>query len=221
MVPGYQLFKVPEALTAEQATLIEPAAVAAYAVDRSRMPPGSTIVIVGAGPIGVLAALYARAAGAAQILIVEPNPRRADWARNADIGEVLGPNPEEVRQRIQEVTRGVGADVTIEAAGKDQALNLSIDLVRPGGVLVVAALHVGNASINPMALALKDLRIEATWCYPTNSWPRIMDLVATGRFPVESVVTSIIGLEDVVQRGFEALIDPEGSDLKILVDPRR
>ncbi len=69
-----------------------------------------------------------------------------------------------------------------------------------------------------MLWALKDISVEATWCYPTYVWPRIAGLIAAGNLPVEKVITGRIDADDVVEKGFKALLDPSGEHLKILVN---
>src|ERR1051326_1664133 len=88
IVSGRQVVPVAETMTAEQAALIEPAAVAAYGVDRGRLQPGQTVVVTGAGPIGSLAAIYALAAGARTVIVSEPDPSRRE--RASGLGEGLG-----------------------------------------------------------------------------------------------------------------------------------
>ena len=68
-----------------------------------------------------------------------------------------------------------------------------------------------------MLWALKDITIEATWCYPVQSWPRIASMIPAGIFPVEKVITAEIDMTDVVAQGFEALLDPAATQLKVLV----
>src|SRR5579859_773074 len=88
IVAASQVVPVAETMTARQAALIEPAAVAAYGVDRGRLQPGQTVLVTGAGPIGSLAALYALAGGARRVVLSEPDPARR--ARAAALGEGLG-----------------------------------------------------------------------------------------------------------------------------------
>ncbi len=157
-------------LTPRQAALIEPAAVAAYGVDRGRLQPGQTVLVTGAGPIGSLAAMYALAGGARRVVVSEPDPSRR--ARAARLGEGLGevvtadPAAEPVTEIVDELTGGIGADLAVECAGHESALNLCIDAVRPAGTVVQTALHIRPASIRAETLALKDLTLIGTWCYP-------------------------------------------------------
>jgi (R,R)-butanediol dehydrogenase/meso-butanediol dehydrogenase/diacetyl reductase len=80
-------------------------------------------------------------------------------------------------------------------------------------------LHVQDASIDAMELAQRELSLVGVWCYPVQEWPRVTGQVASGAFPVERIVSDRIQLGDTVDSGFEALLDPEGDQIKILVEP--
>jgi (R,R)-butanediol dehydrogenase / meso-butanediol dehydrogenase / diacetyl reductase len=73
------------------------------------------------------------------------------------------------------------------------------------------------ASIDAMLWALKDITVEATWCFQVQMWPRIISMIENGLYPVEKVVTSQIAAEDVVEKGFKELLNPSGQNLKVLV----
>jgi (R,R)-butanediol dehydrogenase/meso-butanediol dehydrogenase/diacetyl reductase len=222
IVSAVQVVPVPATMTARQAALIEPTAVAAYGVDRGRLRPGQTVLITGAGPIGSLAALYALAAGARRIVISEPDPSRRE--RAAGLGEGIGevvtvdPAADSVTEIIAELTGGIGADVAVECAGHESALNLCVDAVRPAGTVVQTALHIRPATISAETLALKDLTLAGTWCYPVQDFPRIVGLVATGRLPVERVISSVVPLEAAVSRGFERLVTRGTGEVKVLIE---
>ena len=96
-------------------------------------------------------------------------------------------------------------------------LNACVKAVRRQGRVVQCGLKMKPASIDAMLWALKDITVEATWCYPTQIWPRIARMIAADTFPVEKVITARIDAKDVVEKGFEALLDPAGEHLKILV----
>ena len=222
IVSASQVVPVPGTMTPRQAALIEPAAVAAYGVDRGRLEPGQTVLITGAGPIGSLAALYALAAGARQVVISEPDPARRARAAGlgAGLGEVVTADPaaESVTDIVTELTGGVGADVAVECAGHESALNLCIDAVRPAGTVVQTALHIRPAAIRAQTLAVKDLTLAGTWCYPVHDFPRIVGLVAAGRLPDERVISSAVPLEAAVSQGFERLITRGTGEVKVLIE---
>src|SRR6266516_6758298 len=207
VVGGYQVAKLPEAVSDVQGALVEPAAVAAYGVDRGNVRPGDVVLVTGAGPIGGLAALYAHACGA-EVLVSEPNRHRAALIQSLGIAEVLDPTQVDVAEAVRERTGGVGADVAVECAGNARALHACIEATRSHGTVVQTGLHVAPAQIDPATLSLKDLSVIRTWCYPVYDWPRIIRLIASGRYPVERVVTAQIAPEQIVSQGFEALVDP-------------
>src|SRR4051795_13303594 len=207
----YQAAVIPEGLSYEQGALIEPAAVALYGVERGRVGPGDSVLITGGGPIGALAVLAAKAAGAAAVYLSEPNPQRR--AHAASVEPTMTVDPKDLRDAIP----APGVDVAIECAGNAHALDDCIANTRRAGTVVQTGLHVGKAEVDPMLWSLNDLTIEGTWCYKVYDWPRIAGLVATGALPVERIVTSRIAVDDVVPRGFEILADPQGTEVKVLV----
>jgi len=71
-----------------------------------------------------------------------------------------------------------------------------------------------------MALSEHDITLAGTWCYPVTDFPRIISLIASGRYPVEKVVSAQIAMEDIVEKGFETLLSPTGDQVKVLVNAR-
>ena len=84
----------------------------------------------------------------------------------------------------------VGVDVALECGGLEAPLNACAKAVRRQGTVVQTGLHMRPASIDAMLWALKDIALEATWCYPVTVWPRIARLIASGAFPVEKAITA-------------------------------
>lgn len=218
-VKPYQIAPLPETMSFEEGALVEPAAVAAYGVDRGNLVGGDHVMIVGAGPIGILSALYADAMGAGSITIVEPNPQRANLARELELGPVLDPILEDTPAALRETTKGLGMDLTIECSGSGPGLKLGIDHTRRRGAIVQTGLHTKPAQIDAMKLSENELTIYGSWCFSINDWPRVIRLIQRGKYPVEKALTSVINIQDVVSRGFDSLSDPSGNELKILVKP--
>jgi (R,R)-butanediol dehydrogenase/meso-butanediol dehydrogenase/diacetyl reductase len=219
VVNDYNVCRVPAGVTDEQAAMIEPAAVAIYAVDRGGVTSGSTVLVSGVGPIGALVLLAAKAAGAANIFVSEPNPNRLKLARELVPSAIcIDPLTQDLQQIIKDSTEeGVGVDVAIECVGLEASLNACVSAVRRQGKVVQTGLHLKPASIDAMLWALKDITVEATWCYPVQIWPRIIRMVEAGLLPLEKIITAKIRAEDVVEKGFDVLLDKAGKHLKILV----
>ena len=220
LLKGYNVYKVPEALSEEDAALVEPTAVAVYGCDRGGVKEGDSVLVTGAGPIGLLTLLAARAAGAVQLFVSDPNVTRLAIAKDI-IPDVVPINPKE--QNVGAVVRGVtegnvGVDVAVECVGNTSALQACVDAVRKRGVVVQIGLHSGEAPVNWFNVVYKDIDIRGSWAYPSQIWPRIMRLLASGQIPARKVVTKTVTLDTAIGEGFDALLDPAGSHLKILID---
>ena len=179
------------------------------------LPPASDVV----GPIGALTLLAVKAAGAGQIFVSEPNAFRRKMAKElVPSAIVIDPLTENVPGIIHSMTEeGVGVDVALECVGLEASLNTCAASVRRQGKVVQTGLHMKPASIDAMLWALKDITVEATWCYPVQSWPRIIRMVESGSFPIEKIVTANISADNVVKQGFDALLDKSVNHMKILV----
>lgn len=215
----YQVSTLPDEVTDVEGAVVEPASVAAYGIDRVGIRGGDIVLVTGAGPIGVLSALYADALGAATVVIAEPNPNRAALAAALDIGPVLDPTDDGFAESIAQLTRGAGVDVVAECSGSTPGLTTAMNSVRTRGSIVQTGLHTKPATIDAMRLSEKDISYVGSWCYLITDWPRIIRLIASGKYPVAKAVTARIGLEQVVTQGFDVLVNPTGDQLKILVSP--
>jgi (R,R)-butanediol dehydrogenase/meso-butanediol dehydrogenase/diacetyl reductase len=198
---------------------VEPAAVAVHACDRAEIRPGSSVLITGAGPIGALAVLAAKAAGAATIIVSDPHPRRrARIKMMVPEALVLDPRAEDVPAAAASASEdGVGLDAAIECAGIGPALQTCIEVVRRQGIVVQVGLHTKAAAIDVSKLTIKDIRLLGSYCYPVQIWPRVLRMIAFGMLPVTRIVTDTIALDDAVALGFERLINPFEDQLKILI----
>ncbi len=120
--------------------MLEPLGVAIHTVDLSHIRVGETVVVLGAGPIGLLIAAVAKAAGAGQILMTEPVADRRAFALNYIAEEVFDPNEQDVVEEVMRATGGRGVDIVFEAAGADEAPQQGADMLRPGGTLVLCGI---------------------------------------------------------------------------------
>jgi (R,R)-butanediol dehydrogenase/meso-butanediol dehydrogenase/diacetyl reductase len=190
--------------------------VAIHAVSTAPVRPGDAVLVTGGGPIGQLVALSSIAAGAGAVYVSEPNETRRAHAGRLGLTGVIDPSVSDVMTQLgDDVPDGV--DVAIECAGNARALEACISGVRPGGTVVQTALHPKPVQIDPQRLTLRDVTIKGVVCFPVTSWPRVIQLIASGRLPAERVITGEVALGRAIEDGFEALLDPQGSHVKVLV----
>jgi (R,R)-butanediol dehydrogenase/meso-butanediol dehydrogenase/diacetyl reductase len=219
VVEDYQAWRLPDELSYEQGALVEPAAVAAWGIEQGGVRAGDRVLVTGAGPIGALAVLAAQAAGAGEVYLSEPNRRRAARAEGLGAAAVLDPTATDVVAELRERSEGIGVDVAIECSGSEPGLRSCLGAVRTRGTVAQVGLHVKDASLDLMEVSERELTLKGTWCYSVHEWPRIMSMIAAGAFPVERAVSARTSLADAVD-GFEQLIDPEGDQIKILVETK-
>jgi (R,R)-butanediol dehydrogenase / meso-butanediol dehydrogenase / diacetyl reductase len=216
-VAEYQVVRLPDAVDYRQGALIEPTAVAAYGVERAGVAPGDRVLVTGAGPIGALAALCARSAGASSVWISEPNPARRARAEALGVAVVLDPTAVHVPALLHEETDGLGVDVAIECSGHPAGFAAAVGSLRRRGTLAQTGLFVGEASVEPMLWALNDLTIVGTWCYRVYDFDRIAAQIGAGSLPVERVVTSSVALDDAPD-AFARLASGAADEIKVLVE---
>lgn len=218
VVEDYMVHKMPDSMTFEQGAIVEPAAVAAYAVQQSGMKMGDTVLVTGAGPIGLLTVQVAVATGASKIFVSDLSENRLKKAKEIGATHIFDAREKDIPQKIQEIN-GNGVDIFIDAAGAQASFDTGINSLRNGGTAILVALFAKNITHNALDQTLRELTIKGTAAY-RNIFPQTMALISSGRLPVEKLVTNVISLDEIVEKGFEALTkDP--SEVKILVDINR
>ena len=217
LVPEPNVVRLPDSVTDEQGAVVEPALVALNAIDNAGVCVGSTVLVTGAGPIGALTALCAQAAGAAAIYVFEPNPGRR--ARIEALGgfRVFGDREALMADIAENTDSGVGVDFAIECAGHEAALGLCVEAVKRTGTIAQVGLFVGKPSVDMYRICEKGIRLIGCWGNDITAGPRLVGMIASGRFPVEKVITGRVTLETAVSSGFDALTRRGNDHLKILI----
>jgi (R,R)-butanediol dehydrogenase/meso-butanediol dehydrogenase/diacetyl reductase len=206
---------VPSAVDLDVAAFAEPTAVALRALRKAPDLAGATVAVVGAGTIGCLVAQLALAAGAADVIAVDPQHRRRELA--ASLGATVV-DPAGAAAFVQARTDGRGADVVVECAGPDAAVRTATDLVRPGGTIVLVGTGAESMPLPVRSLIHREitLRGSAAHLWDVDMAPAVAALAA-GQVDVRPLLTGVVPLERAVADGFHRLLsDPDV--VKILID---
>ena len=217
-VAASRLYPIHPKLSDLEAGLLEPATVAVHAVRRTPMILGDSVVVLGAGPIGLLVLQCAKAAGAGCAVMIEPAADRARLAAELGATAVIDPTTEDVEERVKQECGPLGADVVFECAGIPKTVDQSVTLARRGGAVSLVGLASLPAEISPANWLIKEVRVVASLAYLHEEFDHTMQLVADGRLRLEPLHSRTVGLEDL-DGAFRSLLANEG-DIKILVDPR-
>ena len=213
-VPAGAAVAVPERVGDERATLIEPVANAVHVTERS-IAPGDIVVVIGAGPIGVLMAALAERRGAGAVLSIDPLPaRRAIAERN----RARAATPEEADTAVEGATGGDGADVVIDAVGLPVTWAAALRLARAGGRVEAVGLGAPRGEIDFFAVAGKELTIAGSFGWTDADFAAALDLVAGSAIDTDGWF-SRFALGDG-QRAFEELVDHAAHFKAVLVPER-
>lgn len=198
------------ALGDADAAQVEPATVAFHAVRTSHLRPGDTAVVLGGGPIGACTVQWVRAAGAARVVLVEPDPARRALAAELGAHHVVEPGREAARL-VRRLTSGLGADVVFECVGRPEAIQTSVDLARRGGAVCLIGMPDGTATIHPASWLVKEIRLTASLAYLREEFEMVMGMIADGRVRVAPLHTSTVDLDGLAAT-LEALAGPDATD---------
>jgi (R,R)-butanediol dehydrogenase / meso-butanediol dehydrogenase / diacetyl reductase len=216
-VPEQNIVKLPDDVSDEQGALLEPSAVAVNAIDAASVQVGSTVLIT--GPIGALSALAARAAGASKIFVYEPNAARRARLAEFDGLSVHGGSSVDLLGAIEQQTDcGVGVDASIECAGHQGPLDLCVEATKRTGTIAQVGLFVERPKIDMFRICEKGLNLVGCWGNAITLGPRLVAMIASGRFPVEKIITGRVSLQDAVSSGFDALTANDNDHLKVLIN---
>lgn len=209
------LFALPDSVSDEHGALVEPLAVGVHADSLADMVPDDPVVVLGAGPIGVMTALAARAGGAERILVVEPGEHR----RGAIQGLGFAAVPlEGVHDAVIAHFDGALPAVVFECAGHHDAVGLGLELVAPAGTVVAVGVHDEPAPINQLLLAMKEARIQGAFAYRREDFERAIELLDSGEIPAAELITGVVPL-GAAQEMFDELRRPGTEQLKVLLRP--
>jgi len=207
----------------EYGALVEPLAVALHAVRGSGLRAGDAVAVFGAGPIGLAVIQCARAAGAGRIFVSEPRDARRERAADCGATELIDPASTDAIEYITANTDG-GADISFEVAGVEASFNAAVESTAPSGRTTIVSIWEEEVSTHPNTLVLGERTVTGTLAYlggprSDEEYGMVIDMLADGRLDPEPFITDRIGLEEIVEDGFDRLIDPESDHVKILVKP--
>ena len=212
-----RVLRLLDDITDEQAALVEPAAVTLHAVRRTAVPLGATVVVQGAGPIGLLAAQHARRAGAGRVFVVEPVPVRQATARELGFSDVHGPG-EDFANALKDATDDRGADVLLECTGVASLLQPSAELVRRGGTLSLVGYPTDLSEVSYADWVARELRVVASLAYLHEDFIGAMESIARGQVVVDPLITGTFGLAELPDVLTE-LGTGSTEHAKVLIDP--
>ena len=201
---------IPKNVSDELAVLAEPASIAVHAVRTSKFSIGDSVVVMGAGPIGLLIMQVLNAAGAGAVYVSEPATARADAARVLGATIVMNPTEEDVVSKVLEISGGPGVPIAFDAAAAQPTLQQGLEMVRRGGQVLVVSMAWENVDLLTVEWIGREVEMKASYGSQPIDWRTVLNLMERGLLSEQAMVTdeSFIGFDEM-QSSMERLMKPD------------
>ncbi len=220
VLPERYLYPLPTHVPLAAATLIETLATVRHAQERARIAPGESVVVLGQGVAGLLHTQLAKLSGACPVVAVSRSPWKLELARRRHADRVVNSAHEDVIAAVREATAGRGADVVVDAAGDPALIAPAIEMLAPGGRLVVYGIsHRPVPDFTTFPLYFKELTLYGSRALTPGDFAPAIELVASGAVDVDGFITASYPLERVAA-AFEEYERSADSVLRLVIVPR-
>ncbi|ESP05658.1 hypothetical protein LOTGIDRAFT_208637 [Lottia gigantea] len=209
-------YKLPDHVSNEEGALLEPLSVGVHACARAGVEIGSRVLICGAGPIGLVNMLTAKARGAAEIIMTDIDQSRLDFAKSLGANHILkvtSRDPQVTANQIEEIM-GDKVDITIECSGAPPSIRTGIFATAPGGCVVLVGLGPADVELPIVNASVREVDIRGIFRY-VNCYPTALAMVASGQVNVKPLVTHRFKLEQALE-AFQ--MAKEGKGVKIIIN---
>ncbi|WP_156843146.1 zinc-dependent alcohol dehydrogenase [Novosphingobium aquimarinum] len=216
MVADARLIQMlPDGVGFEEGALVEPLAVGHHTIGHARQLKGANVLILGAGPIGLAALLFALHGGAAKVMSSDPSPGRRQMAIDMGAHGAINPKEEDVEARFAALC-GTPPDIVVECVGYPGMLGEAIRLVRKCGQILSAGGSYLADSFVPIDALVKEISIDFSLAYEVADFAAVIDAIATNQVKPQPLITDRISLDDLPEK-FEALRKPS-TTCKLLIE---
>lgn len=214
--------KLPDHVSLEEGALLEPLSVGVHACRRANVQLGTRVLVIGAGPIGLVSVLAAKAYGA-YVVCTARSPKRLEVAKNCGADVILNVDPakEDEASIIERIKGAIGdlPHVTIDCSGNEKCISIGINITRTGGTLMLVGMGAQMVTVPLVNACAREIDIKSVFRY-CNDYPIALEMVASGRCNVKQLVTHNFKLEETVN-AFEAARKKADNTIKVMINCRR
>lgn len=219
--PVWNLVRVPKQIPLEWAAMCEPAAVAFHAADKAGIKVGENVLVVGAGTIGLMTAMWCRAAGADRVIVADVSKKNLELAQKLGFSCTVNTAEEKIEDAVLRLTGRKGVGSALECAGAAPALETCLRAACNFATVVTVGNPAGDMKLSQSSywqILRKELKLLGTWNsgYGTESdWTRVIRGIETGKIELEPLITHRFALSDH-KKAFSALTSKEEFTVKVL-----
>ncbi len=215
--PASLTFKMPDNMSFDEGALVEPVSIGVYSVKKAGMNPGDSALIIGAGTIGIVTALAAEASGCSKVFLADVKKEKLDFVNKhyADKIQTIDLTTEVLADVISEFSTE-GVDLLFEASGNKNAFLNIADSLKPGGNMVLIGMPNDPVPLDIVSLQVKEITVKTIFRY-VNTYPRAINLIASGKLEVLPLVTNRFEFTESV-RAFEYASTLPPEEIKIMIN---
>lgn len=218
--PTWLLHRIPDNVSLEEAAMTEPTSVGVFALtEKTYIKPNYNILVQGCGPIGMIAAMVAKASGAKKVILtgIDVDEKiRIPIAKKLPIDEVINISNIDLQEYVMDLTHGFGVDIVVDASGSDVAINNAVDLVKKTGqIIAIGETREKNISFGWNKAIFRACSVLFTLGSNYNAWETTLSLVGGGRINLKPIITHKLPLEDW-EKAFK-LMDAKESGKVLLI----
>jgi D-xylulose reductase len=219
VLPEDFCYKLPDHMSLEEGALMEPLAVGVHITKQSNIKHGDTVVVFGAGPVGLLCCAVAKSLGAGKVIAVDINNERLEFAKTFAATSTYVPEKVSAAENAQKIKEqndlGLGADVAIDASGAEPSVQTAINVLRVGGTYVQGGMGRDEITFPIMATCTKELTVKGSFRYGPGDYDLAVGLASSGQVDVKKLITRKVNFEDAIQ-AFEDV--KNGKAIKVLIE---
>jgi len=216
-IPQHILYRIPDGVSFTQASMVEPVAVAAHAVELTPVAWNDTAVVVGSGMIGLFVIAVLRAKGCGKIIAIDLEDDKLKLARELGADVALNAGKDDIKKEVLALTANRGADVAFEVVGISETLNTAINSVRKGATVTLVGNLSPTVELPMQAVVTQQIRLQGS-CAICGEYPAVLDMIARKEVNVEAILSAEAPLSEGAE-WFRRLYNKEAGLIKVVLKP--
>ncbi|MDH5363110.1 MAG: alcohol dehydrogenase catalytic domain-containing protein [Aigarchaeota archaeon] len=215
-VPSDRCLSLPDEMSYEEGSMVEPAAVAVHATSRASICSDDAVAIVGTGVIGLLTLQAVRLRGPSKIFVIDLLEERLGLAKRFGADEAINPREVNPVDRVMQLTNRAGVDCVLEAVGVQETVREAMEMASDQGRVVVIGMLQKSMELEALQITVRELSVMGAYAYADRDFEKALGLISEGRINVRPLITTVLPLYSI-REGFEALANQRA--IKVILKP--
>lgn len=213
------VYKVPDNISDEEVAMVEPTAVGLHAIHLADIKVGDNVLVIGAGIIGLVTAMFAKLEGASHVVISETNEARGKKALELGVCDSFIHVDDKFMESVSKEAPN-GFDVVMDCCGNSPAVSTGLSCVKPGGEVVLVGVSMEQITIPSILAVTKEIVVKGAIAYTKDEFKTCIDLMSTKQIDVMKFLDKVLPLEET-QAAYEELTSGVSPTVKIMIDPNK